>query len=161
MKTILKLFFFLSLTLSTNRLAGQMNIGGGLSVNQWPEAGMFARAGYDITDRIRINSGIFFSFGERPATHAAINVDFHYIFIKRTVSVYGVAGYQIAFVDEIYVGPLETYESSVPTGINLGAGVELPFDSINMFAEITYGDIPITSLYVSVGMRFPLKLEAF
>ena len=116
------------------------------------ELGLQVNAVFPITKALRVAPDIAYYFVEGDTTYMTFNLNLQYCFLaKDAIAVYGLAGLQLAYMDNDFFG------SDSALGLNLGAGVQYNFTAkVGLFVEAKYTISDWDQFALAFGVRFKL-----
>jgi opacity protein-like surface antigen len=134
----------------------QLKLGAGLGYGtDIEELGIQFRGVYTVSDPWRASADFVLYFdGVDDLSIWELNLNGHYVFIndeKKTV--YALAGLNIIKVNFDATSGLD---DTSDTGLNLGAGIEIPLGSVELFGEARFALGGAEQLFFSAGVQIPL-----
>lgn len=172
------LFFFLLFSFTIEPVSaqtGSVNVGGGIFYGT-PLDDTFSTydSGFKLDGYYTFNEvfdagmdiSIYFptTRDSRKQSKWNLNLNGHYIFFgRKSVSVYGIAGFQFSIVRNIYIPrtsgrTFDHYSNRFIFGLNAGTGIIIPADFYSLFGEIKYTGLGLDAQIMAVtGVRFRLN----
>lgn len=138
----------------------QFSLGAGLGYGtDVEELAIRARGVYAISGPWRAASDFdFYLDGEDDLTYWELNLNGHYIFYNtEKMKAYALAGLSFFHVGVDYDTTIPGFDdvSDNDTGLNLGAGLEIPLGPVDFFGEAKFTLGGAEQLFLAAGLQFP------
>lgn len=139
----------------------QLSAGGGISYGTEVEAiGIQPRVVYTISGPWRAGADFNFFFdGDEGVSYWDLNLNGHYVFHEQdNLSAYALAGLNFFHVGVDYDTTIPGFDdaSDTDTGLNIGAGLQLPIGKLSGLLEARYVLSDTDQLVLSACILFPI-----
>ena len=139
----------------------QLSLGAGLGYGtDIEELAIRARGVYAISGPWRAAADFdFYLDGEKNISFWEFNVNGHYLFLNNEkLRAYALPGLKFYHVKIDYDSNLPgfTNVSNTDTGVNLGAGLEVPLGPVDFFGEAKFSLAGSEQLFIAAGIQIPL-----